>query len=297
MIARGSSGERRSTDRRSDGPIVDGHAHVWALEAAEYPWQPTFGYVPTVAAMPDSLLAAMDRFDVHHAVLVQPSVYGPDHRFLLKTVEDHRDRFLPIGLVDPSDSTATAAAARLVNDEGCVGLRVNLSLDPQRAALQANKSGWSELEAIGVPICIRATPAHHEIVKKILTRHQRLRIVVDHLGLPERGRMTEAITRLTELARFEHCWLKVAGLARLSASEHLYRDAWPLVGTALKLFGSSRMLWGSDFPTVHSDADYLATIRATEHMPFVSARDLERLMAGTSCELWGVPPRSSSSVK
>ena len=133
MIATGSPGKRRSTDRPSDGPIVDGHAHVWALEATEYPWQPTFGYVPTVAAMPASLLAAMDRFGVHHAVLVQPSVYGPDHRFLLKTVQDQPDRFLPIGLVEPADSTSTEEAARLVNVDGCVGLRVNLSLDSAKS--------------------------------------------------------------------------------------------------------------------------------------------------------------------
>ena len=57
------------------------------------------------------------------------------------------------------------------------------------------------------------------MVKEILTRHHRLRIVVDHLGMPERGDVTEAITRLTELARFEQCLLKVAGLARLSAPE------------------------------------------------------------------------------
>jgi L-fuconolactonase len=284
-----SGGPASSGSGRTTAAIIDAHAHVWAHNPAAYPWQPTFGYIPTVPAPPDALLSVMARTGVAHAVLVQPSAYGPDHRFLFDTVRDHPDRFLPIGLVDPTDSSLVAAATALVGD-GCVGLRVNLSRDLRRAAIQADESRWAELEGIGVPICLRATPAHHHLVKRVLTRHPGLRLVVDHLGLPDPGRPVATIARLTELAAFDHCFLKVAGLSRLSDSTPPRRDVQSVVRAAIRLFGSSRLLWGSDFP----NADYPAAVRTLESMSFINAADRDRLMAGTSRELWGLPPKRRS---
>jgi predicted TIM-barrel fold metal-dependent hydrolase len=274
--------------------ITDGHAHVWTIDTDDYPWRPTFGYVPTEEAAPGDLLAAMDRHGVGHALLVQPSAYGRDHRFMLDTVRAHSKRFLAIGLVDPCDPVDTAAAELLVRDSGCVGLRVNLSLNSRAAAAQARGSGWAALEALDVPVCIRATPAHHELVKGLLERHRRLRLVVDHLGLPEPDRLVSAAGRFAELAQYEQCWLKVAGLARFSRSSPPYRDTWPVVRAALRSFGSSRLVWGSDFPATDGADGYQASIEAIESMPFLTSLDRDRLLSESSHELWGVPAGTSA---
>jgi L-fuconolactonase len=278
-----------SAPARRSATIVDSHAHVWAMDPDAYPWQPTQGYIPSEPASPDVLLAAMDNVGANHAILVQPSVYGPDHRFLFNTVRAHPDRFLPVGVVDPAEETAGATARSLVKDDGCVGLRVNLSLDVQRAAVQAHAPSWAELEALEVPMCVRATPAHHDLVKEILAGHDRARFVVDHLGLPEAGQSEATIARLSELARFAHCWLKVAGLTRFSGSAVPYRDVWPVLEAALRLFGASRMLWGSDFPFVDPKGGYEAPLRVIQSIPSVSAGDRHQLMGTTACELWGIP--------
>lgn len=217
--------------------IVDGHAHVWALDPDAYPWQPTFGYVPTVEASPEALLAAMDRLGVDHTLLVQPSAYGPDHRFMLDVVRRSPSRLLAIGLVDPLDPAAGAVAKALVADAGCVGLRVNLSLDLSRAAAQERAAAWTELAGLGVPICLRATPAHHALVTRLLGAHKRTRFVVDHLGLPEADETARSIARLRELGRFEHCSLKVAGLSRLTDAARLQVSVLPLLRAALDAFG------------------------------------------------------------
>ena len=270
--------------------IVDAHAHVWRTDPARYPWQPTFGFVPANDALPDDLLAAMDRHDVAYAMLVQPSVYGPDHRFLLDTVRAHPGRFLPIGLVDPADPASTAAAEALVRDAGCVGFRVNLSLDIERAEAQALGTGWERLASLNVPMCVRATPAHHALVLGLLNRHPGLRMIVDHLGLPEAGHLAETAGRLTELAGFEQCWLKVAGFSLISRSAPPYREIWPLVDAAVQAFGTSRLVWGSDFPAGGVAEGYEGAVRAMESMPFLSAGDRSRVMSETARELWGSPP-------
>lgn len=269
--------------------IADAHAHVWTLDVERYPWQPTFGLVPTAEASPDDLLGVMDRQGVAHAILVQPSAYGADHTFMLDTVRRHPGRFLAVGLVDPGDANDTAARLALVRSGGCVGLRVNLPLDPARAAALAAASGWSALETADIPICLRATPAHQVLVRRILAAHPSLRVVVDHVGLPELGQPDEAMARLAELAAFDNCLLKIAGLARFSALASPYADTWPVVRAGLQLFGASRLVWGSDYPAAEASSGYPSAINAIEAMPFLTSDDRHRLTWRTARELWGVP--------
>jgi predicted TIM-barrel fold metal-dependent hydrolase len=268
--------------------LVDAHAHVWVLDAVNYPWQPTFGFEPTANASPDDLLRAMDHHGVGHALLVQPSAYGPDHRFLLDTVRAHPDRFLPIGLTDPAHPASVAAATGLVRDKGCVGLRVNLSLDMAYAERQATADAWDILATLNVPIAVRATPVHHQLVLGILERSRTLPVIVDHLGLPEPGALAQAENRLAALARFDQCRLKVAGVGSLSRSGPPYRDMWPLIEAALRSFGASRLVWGSDYPTGGLEG-YKDAVEAMDSMPFLSAANRVRVMAGTALELWGAP--------
>jgi L-fuconolactonase len=274
--------------------IVDGHAHVWSLDVSAYPWQPTFGYIPTDAAPPEALLAAMDRLGVARTVLVQPSAYGRDHRFLFDTVRDHPDRFHPIGLVDPAESNSANLAERLV-DAGCVGLRVNLALDLRQAERQAGARSWGRIGSTNVPILLRATPAHQPLVTSILAANRETAFVIDHLGLPDLSETGQTIVRLTELARFENCWLKIAGLARLSAFAFPYRDTWPVVSAALQLFGSERLVWGSDFPPADPLTGYSDAIAAMQAMPFLAAVQRNRVMRGTASELWSLSLSSGRS--
>lgn len=281
-----------STRTRGAGlDIVDSHSHVWTLDTAAYPWRPTFGIIPTEPALPGELLAAMDAHGVAHTLLVQPSAYGSDHRFMLAAVRENPARFSAIGLLEPCDPGTAELAATLIA-AGCVGFRVNLSLDLRIAEQQAAADTWSQLGALGVPICIRATPEHQDQVERIVAGHSDTQFVVDHLGLPEPGTATEAIGRLSALARFDNCLLKLAGVWRASAFEPPFQDAWPILSSAFDNFGSSRLVWGSDYPAVRPDGGYREAIDVIRLLPFVDADDLDKVMAGTARSCWNLPERT-----
>lgn len=267
--------------------IVDSHSHVWTLDTAAYPWQPTFGFVPTEPAPPSELLEAMDRNGVVQTLLVQPSAYGSDHRFLFDAVRLAPKRFSAIGLVDPEDPESPKLAAELVA-AGCLGFRVNLSLDLTVAERQAGARTWPELGSLGVPICLRATPLHQAHAKRIVAGLPDTQFVIDHLGLPEPGE-TRAIGRLGELARLDNCMLKVAGVWRASALEPPYEDTWPILAAAHDLFGAARLMWGSDYPAVSADRGYRDAIAAIRTLPFMDEDDLDRVMAGTARRCWNLP--------
>jgi predicted TIM-barrel fold metal-dependent hydrolase len=268
------------------GAIIDSHAHVWTLDTTAYPWRPTFGIVPTDPAPPDELLAAMDDLGIARAILVQPSVYGPDHGFLFDTVRRHPDRFSPLGLVDPAVPASRELAEGLVG-KGCVGLRVNLALDLRQARRQAEAESWRLLGSLGVPICLRATPAHHVLATRIVERHPSTRFVIDHLGLPEPGQTEQTIARLGDLAGLDNCLLKIAGLAGASNRSSPYRDTWTILAAAHELFGASRLVWGSDYPAAAPGSGYPDAVAAMRAVPFLSDVERDTVMHGTANDLWG----------
>jgi L-fuconolactonase len=271
--------------------IVDAHAHVWSGDPGRYPWQPTFGYVPRQPATPQALLARMDALGVQVALLVQPSVYGDDHRFLLDTVAAHPGRFVPIGQVDPAEPASVENGRELVAGAGLAGLRVIFARDVTRAADQASAPGWEELATLGVPVCLRVMPEHHHLAIGLLGTHPAVPFVIDHLGLPERPASPEAAARLGELAGFANCYLKLAGLARLRGDVEPPGAVWPLLRAALDAFGSSRLVWGSDFPGADEREALDTAVADLAAVPFLSPADRQAVTGQTAARLWQLAGR------
>jgi L-fuconolactonase len=124
---------------------------------------------------------------------------------------------------------------------------------------------------------------------KTLLRSHGSRMIVDHMGLPARGELASAQAWLAEIAAFPNCYIKVAGLARASGETPPYQDLWPLLETLVRHFGSARLLWGSDYPSTQTPADYRRELESMESLPFLSSDDRDRMLGGTACGLWGVP--------
>jgi L-fuconolactonase len=205
-------------------------------------------------------------------------------------VARHRNRFLPLGLIDPASPRSSTDVAALLK-QGCVGFRVNLSLDLEQAEAQTAQNLWARLEDLGVPVCVRATPAHHGLVLVILRRFPSLNLIVDHLELPNPEESEDAVRRLAELAQHERCALKIAGLGRLSGSRPPYHDLWALVQAAFELFGPTRLLWGSDFPGADTGYRYIDEFESIREMPFIGDEDRRIVTEETPRRLWGEPPR------
>lgn len=87
-------------------------------------------------------------------------------------------------------------------------------------------------------------------------RHPGMRLVLDHMGKPERsddGRPNAEWTRLVrEMARRGNVWCKASGLV----TEVGRVDFRPYLETVLEAFGPDRVMWGSDWPVCTADIAY-----------------------------------------
>lgn len=123
----------------------------------------------------------------------------------------------------------------------------------------------------------------------VLERHPELRVVVSHLGLPPAeeqpptiAEACQALETVLALAKFPGVRVKLSGFYALTKPGYSYphQAAWPYVEALLEAFGSTRLLWGSDFSPSLEWLSFPQTFGLFADMPFLSAADIEGVEGG-----------------
>src|SRR5262249_395564 len=134
----------------------------------------------------EMLLRLMDQSDVDRAVIVQPSCYGYDHRYVTDTLRAYPGRFAAACLVDPLAPDAPAQLAAR-HAEGYQGLRLNPSVageaewlnDPLTAPI------WEQAAALDIVISLLILPQQMTRAAEMIARFPEVPVIIDHLGRPD----------------------------------------------------------------------------------------------------------------
>jgi L-fuconolactonase len=242
---------------------IDAHQHYWDPARGDYGWLTpdldplyrTFG--------PADLAPLRERADVQRTVVVQAAPTVEETRYLLELAQDDASIAGVVGWVPMLSRDAPELIAELARHPKFKGIRpmlqdlpdddwiVNPGLAPAVEALIAHDLAFDAL------IFARHVDALETFIKRFPT----LRIVIDHGGKPpirdgRSGwqRWADGITRLASLAHV-HC--KLSGLATEAAAGWTEATLQPYVDHLLQSFGPARLMWGSDWPVLNQNGDYL----------------------------------------
>ncbi len=224
----------------------DSHAHVIGNVRA-FPFSPGRGYTPEPAPL-ESYLAMLDDRGLARGVLVQPSVYGFDHRCLLDALDRANGRLCGIAVPDPE---STFGDLEVLHQHGVRGVRCNL-INPGGLSLGA-VAGWRDvLRTLGWHVQLHVPIADCAPCVDVLEALD-VPIVIDHMGRPAPGQVDPSAPgpkTLIEFVRDARCFVKLSAPYRLSEEGQPWRDVEPLA-RALAAANPRRCLWGSDWP--HTD--------------------------------------------
>jgi L-fuconolactonase len=135
-------------------------------------------------------------------------------------------------------------------------------------------------------ISVNSRGEHWAAWPPVLERHPELRLLVSHLGLPpavERAPTGTAVHQelgsVLALSKFSGVRVKLSGFYALTKPGFNYphRAAWPYVEALLADFGSTRLLWGSDFSPSLEWLSFPQTFGLLAGMPFLDAAAIERI--------------------
>ena len=251
--------------------LIDSHLHVWSrnVDPSRYPFPGQ--QAGESAGRDDHDLAQvngeLDAAGVTGVVLVQVvNDLGHTDELLATAAGSTRPArvvgWLP--LTEPGE--VTLALQRYADRPELVGIRNRLLPDdPRDLFLQPAVS--QSLELIGeAGLVLDVMPWPGELlgqVPLIARRHPGLTIVIALLGGPPvaEGRMQPWTDQLAAAAAEPGVCIKMGGLYRLSGARSSPDDWRPYLSTAVELFGSERIMFGSNWPArPTSGHSYLQTV-------------------------------------
>lgn len=248
-------------------PIIDSHVHVWS----DYPLE--------------QLLDEQVAVGAHGAVLIQPGHLNGNHAYL-----DHvlrRPDHASLAAVFRLDSwSARTWLARV--SSGYRGVRL-VGLGKDEPWWLRDDRVWKAAAADGLVISLLVDPGQLHRISTVVEANPSVPIVIDHLGrcsVDQSG----AISDLVALARWSNTYVKISALGWLSRNTPPpYVDLSDLILRARHAYGTSRLLWGSDYPHVLEYGTYgLALAAARTHLASLTVTELGAVLGGNTRRLYGL---------
>jgi len=273
--------------------IVDTHLHVWRLHSVLYPWKPLADVVPDHEWPVESQIQVMDKYGIDKGVLVQPSMYSFDNRYILDCDRSYPDRFALVGLLDPQADSVESAMESLA-DQGVRGLRLAPMLRPDIAWCNDDRADrvWRKAGKLSMILTLLVKPDQVALVSEAIERFPEVQVVIDHLARPdlaEEHARTTLFKDLLALAQFEQVYVKASALGYMSGEPYPHRDILEFVRRAFDAYGPQRMMWGTDTPMSQDPNTLPDAMRLIDlALPDASHEDRAQIMGGTAAQLWNL---------
>jgi L-fuconolactonase len=218
---------------------------------------------------PHHLKPLLDEAGVDRVVVVQAAETLAETMFTLGLVRKFSWIAGVVGWIDPSSPSVEEEAAALAATGVVKGVRTVRDDNRSMAwMLDARLDrGWKALEDNDLSLDILVQNWREIPLVRVLAEGlPKLRIVLNHCGKPDiaGGRFDEWAKFIEELAATPNVVCKLSGLINCTMPGSDFNEVARYANFALTAFGSSRVMWASDWPPLDLASNYLGWRRFSE---------------------------------
>ncbi|WP_329005751.1 amidohydrolase [Kribbella sp. NBC_00709] len=269
--------------------IVDAHTHVWP----RWPYDPP---VPddTSRGSYHNLLHAMDSVGVDRALLINARITRSDdnNEYGAEAVTAYPDRFVHVVDLDgrwaPAYHIPGAADRLRVLVDRFRPAGVSRYLAPENDGWLRSTEGRAVFEVAaqeGLFVNFACAPSWQEDLREVAREFPTVTILVNHLAGVTLwgGGVEEALAMTLSAEELPNLLVKVSGFAYGTDRpwEYPNRQALDVVRALHDSWGSHRLVWGSDWPSVTAHLSYRQSLEIVrEHAPFIDPAVLPLVLGG-----------------
>lgn len=241
-------------------PVVDSHHHFWQIDRFDYSWMPDGSPLATNYG-PDDLAPLIESVGINYTVIVQ-AVSSPDEaHWLLELAERYEFIAGVVGWVDLTDPKVGYTLDELQRSKYFKGVRHiwEGGEDPGWIVNSGAINGLQELVRRKLTFDFLAKPPNLPFIPQVMDQVPDLRAVVDHIAKPLiADHVIEPwLTDLRKVASINGIHCKISGMVTEADHQNWTPDDLrPYVHHVLGLFGSDRLMFGTDWPVSTLAAEY-----------------------------------------
>jgi L-fuconolactonase len=241
--------------------IVDSHQHFWQVGRFDYPWMsPELGVLYR-DFLPSQLEPILQQCSVAKTVLVQASNSLAETHSLLSLADSHPFIAGVVGWVDLTDAWMEQELEVLTANPKFKGVRHLVESEPAEDWLVQPSvlRGLRALASYGVSYDLLVHTRHLKHARTVAESCPELHLVIDHMAKPpiKSGEFKEWEQEIKAVAVYTNVYCKLSGLVtEANLTSWRPEDLRPFVERALECFGTSRMMFGSDWPVCLLAASY-----------------------------------------
>lgn len=274
---------------------VDAHQHFWDPATAHYPWM-SDAVAPLCRRFgPDDLAPLLRENGIDCSIVVQARSDLVETREFMAFAADNEFVAGAVGWVDLTDPGVGDVLDELLggpNGSKLVGVRHQAEDEPDPDWLVRDdvQRGLKAVAERGLVYDLLVRPPNLPAAVKAVRALPDARFVVDHIAKPliKAGELEPWESRLREVAAAPNAWCKLSGLITEADRENWKTaDLVPYVERVVDMFGTERLLFGSDWPVVLLAGSYQDAVDSTlEALPALSPSELDAVMGGNAVALY-----------
>jgi L-fuconolactonase len=240
---------------------VDSHQHFWELSRGFYDWLTQDIQLLYKDYLPECLLEEVKRNHVNETILVQASATEAETLFLLEIAEKTDYVAGVVGWIDMESQTALATLDVFNQNPYFKGIRpmlqdmddVDWILDAQFVPI------FAYLSANNLTFDALVREHHLTAIYLLAKQYPLLKIVINHCAKPHIDKPPSVYWKiqLSQFKALNNVSIKLSGLV----TEALNNDVnaaqiCPYFDHIMSIFGTNRIMWGSDWPVLKLNGDY-----------------------------------------
>lgn len=205
----------------------------------------------------EGVKATMQSAGVTRAVMAQ-HLGEYDNRYIGQIAADDPDHFAAVGMVDHASPDCAEELRRLARAGQIKGVRLIADVFETLPQLPAAAAESGVIIVLYPPKGMTACMAG---LRRFFEAYPDARLVITHLGTPDPAGAPdfEKEQAVFELAKYPGVYYQVSGMKMYCAYPH--EVLYPLIETACERFGPRRLCWGSNYPVVGGENDYIADLK------------------------------------
>jgi len=239
---------------------IDSHQHFWRYDAVKHSWIDDDMAVIRKDFLPSDLQPVLQQNNIDGCIAVQAEQTESETDFLLSLQKENDFIKGVVGWVDLRVENIKELLAYYKQFKAIKGFRHVLQGEEPEFMLQPDfLNGIKALKALDFTYDILIFPKHLPAAIELVKQFPDQKFVIDHIAKPyiKAGLIDEWKEDMRAIAQYKNVHCKISGMVT-EADFKLWKktDFTPYLDSVIESFGTSRIMFGSDWPVCLVAASY-----------------------------------------